>query len=44
MNSGCAKGMHNIFIVVQDANGVPLDGVVVGDTWNNVEDQWLILD
>ena len=38
MNSGCAKGMHNIFIVVQDANGAPLDGVVVGDTWNNVED------
>lgn len=30
--------MHTIFIVVQDANGTPLDGVVVGDTWDNVED------
>jgi hypothetical protein len=38
MNSGCAKGMHTIFIIVQDANGAPLDGVVVGDTWNNVEE------
>jgi hypothetical protein len=29
--------MHVIFIVVQDASGAPLDGAVVGDTWNNVE-------
>lgn len=38
LNSGCDKGMHNIFIIVLDANGAPLDGVVVGDTWNNVEE------
>lgn len=38
LNSGCEKGMHTIFIVVLDANGAPLDGVVVGDTWENVED------
>ena len=37
LNSGCAKGMHVIFIHVLDANGAPLDGVVVGDSWNNVE-------
>jgi hypothetical protein len=37
MNSGCAKGMHIIFIHVLDVNGQPLDGVVVGDSWNNVE-------
>lgn len=37
LNSGCAKGMHVIFIHVLDAAGAPLDGVVVGDTWNNVE-------
>ncbi|MFN8458616.1 MAG: hypothetical protein U0401_28845 [Anaerolineae bacterium] len=37
LNSGCAKGMHVIFIHVQDANGQPLDGIVLGDTWNNVE-------
>ncbi|MFN8457896.1 MAG: hypothetical protein U0401_25140 [Anaerolineae bacterium] len=37
LNSGCAKGMHEIFIHVLDANGQPLDGVVLGDTWNNVE-------
>jgi hypothetical protein len=37
LNSGCAKGMHTIFIVVLDAAGAPLDGVVVGDSWNNVE-------
>ncbi|MBI1881338.1 MAG: hypothetical protein HYR94_24420, partial [Chloroflexi bacterium] len=36
-NSGCAKGMHIIFIHVLDVNGQPLDGVVVGDSWNNVE-------
>jgi hypothetical protein len=29
--------MHEIFVTVLDANGAPLDGVVVGDTWNNVE-------
>ncbi len=29
--------MHTIFIQVRDANGAPLDGVVVGDSWNNVE-------
>lgn len=37
LNSGCAKGMHVIFIHVLDVNGQPLDGVVLGDTWNNVE-------
>lgn len=37
LNSGCAKGMHEIFIHVLDVNGQPLDGVVLGDTWNNVE-------
>jgi hypothetical protein len=30
--------MHTIFIHVLDVNGAPLDGVVVGDTWNNVEE------
>lgn len=30
--------MHTIFIVVYDVNGAPLDGVVVGDSWNNVEE------
>jgi len=29
--------MHEIFVTVLDVNGAPLDGVVVGDTWNNVE-------
>lgn len=38
LNSGCEKGMHTIFIIVLDANGAPLDGVVVGDSWNNVEE------
>jgi hypothetical protein len=37
LNSGCAKGMHVIFITVLDANGTPLDNVIVGDSWNNVE-------
>jgi hypothetical protein len=37
MNSGCAKGMHIIFIHVLDVDGQPMDGVVVGDSWNNVE-------
>lgn len=36
-NSGCAKGMHEIFITVLDAAGAPLDNVIVGDSWNNVE-------
>lgn len=29
--------MHSIFITVLDAAGAPLDNVVLGDTWNNVE-------
>jgi hypothetical protein len=37
MNSGCAKGMHVIFINVLDVNGVPLNGIIVGDSWGNVE-------
>ena len=37
LNSGCAKGMHTIFITVLDAAGNPLNDIVVGDTWNNVE-------
>jgi hypothetical protein len=37
LNSGCAKGMHVIFITVLDANGQPLDNIIVGDTWDNVE-------
>ena len=37
LNSGCAKGMHVIFIHVLDVNGQPLDGIVLGDSWNNVE-------
>jgi hypothetical protein len=36
-NSGCAKGMHSIFITVLDAEGNPLNDIIVGDTWNNVE-------
>jgi hypothetical protein len=38
LNSGCAQGMHTIFIHVLDANGAPLDGIVVGDSWGNVEE------
>ena len=38
LNGGCEKGMHNIFIVVLDASGQPLNNVVVGDTWNNTEE------
>ena len=38
LNSGCAKGLHIIFIHVLDAAGAPLDGIIVGDSWNNVED------
>jgi hypothetical protein len=37
LNSGCAKGMHTIFITVLDVNGAPLDNVIIGDSWNNVE-------
>ena len=37
LNSGCAKGMHVIFITVLDANGQPLDNIIVGDTWDNVQ-------
>lgn len=37
LNSGCAKGMHTIFITVLDAAGNPLNNIVLGDTWNNVE-------
>lgn len=37
LNSGCAKGMHTIFITVLDANGAPLNDIVVGDSWGNVE-------
>jgi hypothetical protein len=38
LNGGCwGEGMHEIFVNVLDVNGAPLDGVVVGDTWNNVE-------
>jgi hypothetical protein len=37
LNSGCAKGMHSIFITVVDAAGNPLNDIIVGDTWNNVE-------
>ncbi len=36
-NSGCAKGMHTIFITILNADGSPLDSIVVGDSWNNVE-------
>jgi hypothetical protein len=35
-NGGCL-GMHTIFITVLDAEGNPLDGIVVGDTYDNVE-------
>lgn len=37
LNSGCAKGMHTIFITVLDVNGQPLNDIIVGDSWNNVE-------
>jgi hypothetical protein len=38
LNGGCwGEGMHEIFVHVLDVTGAPLDGVVVGDTWNNVE-------
>jgi hypothetical protein len=38
LNGGCEQGMHNIFIVVLDVNGQPLSNIVVGDTYNNVEE------
>ncbi|MDM8528832.1 hypothetical protein QUF58_11585 [Anaerolineales bacterium HSG24] len=34
-NGGCL-GMHTIFIKVRDANGNPLKGVQINDTWNNI--------
>jgi hypothetical protein len=37
INSGCAKGNHSIFITVLDVAGNPLNDIIVGDTWNNVE-------
>ena len=38
LNGGCwGEGMHEIFVNVLDVNGAPLDGIVVGDSWNNVE-------
>ena len=37
LNSGCSKGMHTIFITVLDVNGNPLNNIVLGDSWNNVE-------
>jgi hypothetical protein len=37
LNSGCAKGMHTIFITVLNADGSPLNDIIVGDSWNNVE-------
>jgi hypothetical protein len=37
LNSGCAKGMHTIFIHVLNANGEPLNGIIIGDSWDNVE-------
>ncbi|MGC8879960.1 MAG: hypothetical protein ACP5R2_12135 [Anaerolineae bacterium] len=38
LNGGCEQGMHNIFIVTRDASGQPLSNIVVGDTYNNVEE------
>jgi hypothetical protein len=35
-NGGCL-GMHTIFITVLDAAGNPLDGIVLGDTYGNIE-------
>ncbi|MDM8528163.1 hypothetical protein QUF58_08105 [Anaerolineales bacterium HSG24] len=37
LNSGCSKGMHTIFITILDVTGNPLNDIVVGDSWNNVE-------
>lgn len=33
-NGGCA-GNHNIYITVVDAAGAPINGVEIGDVWNN---------
>ncbi|MCQ3975835.1 MAG: hypothetical protein DPW09_20555 [Anaerolineae bacterium] len=33
-NGGCA-GNHNIYITVVDAAGTPINGVEIGDVWNN---------
>jgi len=35
-NGGCL-GNHEIFVTVLDVNGNPLDGVIVGDTFDNIE-------
>ena len=35
--NGCVQGGHTIFITVVDVNGNPLNNIVVGDSWNNVE-------
>jgi tetratricopeptide (TPR) repeat protein len=35
-NGGC-QGGHEIFVTILDVNGNPLEGVIVGDTFNNVE-------
>lgn len=37
LNSGCAKGMHTIFITVLDVDGTPLNDIIVGDSWGNVQ-------
>lgn len=33
-NGGCS-GMHTVFVKVQDVNGNPLDGIIVGNKWND---------
>ncbi len=35
--NGQCRGNHNIYVTVVDINGAPIDGLIVGDTWNNVE-------
>ena len=35
--NGQCRGNHNIFVTVVDVNGNLLDGLVLGDSWNNVE-------
>ncbi|MGQ9628125.1 MAG: hypothetical protein ACUVV0_14635 [Anaerolineae bacterium] len=35
-NAGCV-GNHSIYVTVIDVQGNPIDGLIVGDTWNNVE-------
>lgn len=34
-NGGC-MGMHQVFVEVIDANGNPIKGVIIGDTWGNM--------